>query len=51
LLGAGIVVLEGLDLRRVPPGEYDLTALPLKLAGAEGAPARVILRSLPTGVS
>ncbi len=51
LLGAGVVVLEGLDLRRVPPGEYDLTALPLKLDGADGAPARVILRSLPTGVS
>lgn len=45
LLGAGIVVLEGLDLRAVPPGEYDLAALPLKLAGADGAPARVVLRS------
>ena len=46
LLGAGVVVLEGLDLRAVPPGEYDLAALPLKLAGADGAPARVVLRSL-----
>lgn len=45
LLGAGVVILEGLDLRRVPPGDYDLAALPLKLAGADGAPARVILRS------
>jgi arylformamidase len=45
LLGAGVVVLEGLDLRAVPPGWYDLAALPLKLAGADGAPARVILRS------
>ena len=45
LLGAGVVVLEGLDLRAVPPGEYDLAALPLKLAGADGAPARVVLRS------
>jgi arylformamidase len=45
LLGAGIVVLEGLDLRAVPPGDYDLAALPLKLAGADGAPARVVLRS------
>jgi arylformamidase len=45
LLGAGVVVLEGLDLRRVPPGEYDLAALPLKLTGADGAPARVVLRS------
>lgn len=46
LLGAGVVVLEGLDLRAVPVGEYDLAALPLKIAGADGAPARVILRSL-----
>ena len=46
LLGAGVVVLEGLDLRRVPAGEYDLAALPLKLDGADGAPARVVLRSL-----
>jgi arylformamidase len=45
LLGAGIVVLEGLDLREAPPGEYDLAALPLKFAGADGAPARVVLRS------
>jgi arylformamidase len=45
LLAAGVVVLEALDLRHVPPGEYDLAALPLKLAGADGAPARVVLRS------
>jgi arylformamidase len=49
LLGAGIVVLEGLDLRRVPAGEYDLAALPLKIDGADGAPARVVLRSLNGG--
>lgn len=48
LLGAGVVVLEGLDLRAVPPGEYDLAALPLKLAGADGAPARVVLRPIAT---
>lgn len=46
LLGAGVVILEGLDLRGVPPGDYDLAALPIKLAGADGAPARVILRPL-----
>ncbi|MCC7372993.1 MAG: cyclase family protein [Chloroflexi bacterium] len=46
LLGAGIVILEGLDLRAVPPGEYDLLALPLRLDGADGSPARVVLRSL-----
>jgi arylformamidase len=46
LLHAGVVVLEGLDLRATPPGAYDLFALPLKLADADGAPARVVLRSL-----
>jgi arylformamidase len=45
LLGAGVVIVEGLDLSAVEPGEYDLTCLPLRLAGAEGAPARVILRA------
>jgi arylformamidase len=43
LLGAGIVIVEGLDLRRVAPGRYGLTCLPLKLVGSDGAPARVIL--------
>lgn len=44
LLGAGIVILEGLDLRTVPPGDYELLALPLLLAHGDGAPARAILR-------
>jgi arylformamidase len=43
LLGAGVVVVEGLDLARVAPGEYTLVCLPLKLAGADGAPARAVL--------
>jgi len=43
LLGAGVVAVEGLDLRDVPPGDYMLYCLPMKLAGSEGAPARVIL--------
>lgn len=43
LLGAGIVPIEGLDLRRIPPGDYELVCLPLKLEGADGAPARAIL--------
>ncbi|HEY7711242.1 MAG TPA: cyclase family protein [Candidatus Entotheonella sp.] len=46
LLGAGIVILEGLDLRAVPPGDYDLCALPLLLEDGDGAPARVVLRAL-----
>lgn len=43
LLGAGVVAVEGLDLRAVEPGAYRLVCAPLKLAGAEGAPARVLL--------
>ena len=43
LLAAGVVVVEGLDLSRVEPGAYVLYCLPLKLAGADGAPARAIL--------
>lgn len=43
LLGAGVVVLEGLDLRRVGPGLYELLCLPLLLEGSDGAPARAIL--------
>ncbi|MDJ0985057.1 MAG: cyclase family protein [Desulfobacterales bacterium] len=43
LLDAGIIILEGLDLRQVRSGRYDLICLPLKLAGSEGAPARAVL--------
>jgi arylformamidase len=44
ILGAGIAVIEGLDLSAVEAGEYELICLPLKIAGADGAPARVVLR-------
>jgi arylformamidase len=43
LLAAGVVVIEGLDLRGVEPGEYELVCAPLKLVGSDGAPARVLL--------
>ncbi len=43
LLRAGLGIIEGLDLAAVAPGEYDLICLPLRLAGAEGAPARAVL--------
>lgn len=43
LLQAGIVVIEGMDLSGVPQGRYTLYCLPIKLAGADGAPARAIL--------
>jgi arylformamidase len=45
LLGRGVVVVEGLDLSTAPPGDYELICLPLKIAGGDGAPARVLLRS------
>jgi arylformamidase len=44
LLEAGVCILEGLDLRRVEPGEYELMALPMLIAGSDGAPTRVLLR-------
>lgn len=43
LLGAGVVPLEGLDLRGVEQGPYELVCLPLKLEGSDGVPARAIL--------
>jgi arylformamidase len=43
LLGAGVIPVEGLDLRGVDPGSYELHCLPLRLVGSDGAPARAIL--------
>ncbi|MCI1966880.1 MAG: cyclase family protein [Oscillospiraceae bacterium] len=43
LLGAGIPILEGLNLSAVEPGAYRLIALPLLLAGAEASPVRAVL--------
>ena len=43
LLRAGVVIVEGVNLLDVPAGDYTLYCLPLKLRGAEGAPARAIL--------
>ena len=42
-LSAGVVIVEGLDLSKVSQGRYNFHCLPLKLAGSDGAPARVIL--------
>ena len=44
LLGAGMVILEGLDLRRVTPAPYELYCLPLRIAGGDGSPCRAVLR-------
>ena len=46
LLGAGMVIVEGLALAEVPAGDYELLCLPLKLKDADGAPARVFLREV-----
>ena len=46
LLEKEVVIIEGLDLRAVPAGDYELVCLPLKIVGGagDGAPARTILR-------
>lgn len=48
LLSNGVVILEGLDLRAVSSGRYEMICLPLKIEGGsgDGAPARVVLRTL-----
>ncbi len=43
LLRAGVVILEGLDLSRVPPGPCELVCLPLRIEGSDAAPARVLI--------
>ena len=45
-LEAGIWIIEGLNLEQVTPGDYELVCLPLRITGADGAPARAVLRSL-----
>ena len=44
LLGGGTIVIEGLNLRDIDPGVYEMFCLPLRIVGADGAPARVVLR-------
>lgn len=47
LFGGGAMVLENLDLRGVADGEYELLAYPVKVTGADAAPVRAVLRTLP----
>lgn len=42
-----VLILENLNLAGVSPGDYELIALPLKLAGLDGSPVRAVLRALP----
>lgn len=44
LLGAGIWIVEGLDLSKAPPGRCELLCLPLRILESDGAPARAILK-------
>ena len=50
LLAAGVVVVEGLDLREVEPGAYELICLPLLIPGSDGGPARAIIRPLGSAI-
>jgi len=43
LLAKNVVIVEGLNLRDVTAGEYELVCLPLRLEGLDGAPARAVL--------
>ncbi|MCX8035486.1 MAG: cyclase family protein [Candidatus Sumerlaeia bacterium] len=43
ILGRGIVALEGINLREVEPGDYELIALPLRIEGSDGSPVRAVL--------
>jgi arylformamidase len=45
LLGSNIWIIEGLYLKDVPEGEYEMYALPLKIPGSDGSPVRVVLKS------
>ena len=46
LLNAGITIIEGLKLNDVVPGLYEIIALPMRIQGADGAPARVVIRRI-----
>ena len=46
LLEKNVHIVEGLDLSRVAPGLWNLLALPMSVAGSDGAPARVLMSRL-----
>jgi len=46
LLGAGIWLLEGLNLSGVTAGNYDLICLPLRIVQNDGSPVRAVLRAV-----
>jgi arylformamidase len=46
ILGAGIWIIEGLYLKDIKPGNYNLLCMPIKLKGADGAPSRAFMKSI-----
>jgi arylformamidase len=46
ILKAGIWVIEGINLYKILPGNYELICLPIKISGADGAPSRALLRAI-----
>ena len=48
LYEGGVAILENLDLRGVPAGDYELIALPLRIVDGDSSPVRAILRELPS---
>ena len=44
LLDNDVLILEGINLAEVTPGEYELICLPLRIKGGDGAPVRALLR-------
>ena len=44
LLGSGVIIIEGLNLSDADAGRYEMYCLPLRIANADGAPARVVLK-------
>lgn len=46
LLGAGIWLLESLNLQAIEPGKYDLIFMPVNLAGSDGAPGRALMKKV-----
>jgi arylformamidase len=47
LHAGGVAILENIDLSRVPAGDYELIALPLRIVNGDSSPVRAILRELP----
>jgi arylformamidase len=43
LLGAKVVIVEGLNLSAITPGRYEFVCLPLKITGCDGSPVRAVL--------